>query len=279
MGLMEKKRKAYFTKIARITSAVVCMVMMLSGQLIAQNDTIVPIDTDPEELLQDLDLTVYNPPAFNIWYDNFRGHWSGFDFGFNTFYNEDYSGYNSNFLENSLYRSNSAFINLIQKNIGLQRNRNTIGLITGIGLHLQSYRLENNTTLRLHENGIIEPEYLYFDQNQKSKLSIASVMVPLLAEFQIPVNHYNNRIFFSGGLYGSYRINSHTKIKYRSDGRKHKLKTPGHYSLQDFKYGIMVRAGYRSYSVFATYELVPLFKEGKGPELTPVTFGVTLLSF
>ncbi len=253
------------------------LVLLSSNNLWAQNDTIVPIDADPEEFLKDFDLREYRYSGFNLWNDNFNGHWAGFDFGFNTFIREDYSDYSERFMDNDVFRSNSAYLNLIQKNFGLQRNRNTIGLLTGIGIQLQSYRLENNTTLERLEDGTIVPQTLFFDHNQKSKFSIVSLIVPFLSEFQIPVNHYNNRIYISGGLYGGYRLGSHTKIKYRSEGKKEKLKTPGHYSLQDFKYGVMVRAGYRWFNVFGTCELVPLFKEGKGPVLTPVTFGVTLI--
>lgn len=245
----------------------------------SQNDTIIAIDEDPEEILKHLDLRMYQQPGFNLWDDSFSGHWAGFDFGFNTFVKEDYSGYEQNFLENDLLRSNSAFINLLQLNIGLQRNRNTIGLVSGIGLQLQSYRLNKNTTITRLPDGSIEPQSLFFDYNQKSKFSIISLIVPLLAEFQIPLDHYKNRIYISGGLYSGIRVGSHTKIKYRSEGKKEKLKTPGHYSLQDIKYGIMMRAGYRWINVFATYDLVPLFQENNGPELTPVTFGVTLLRF
>jgi hypothetical protein len=148
-----------------------------------------------------------------------------------------------------------------------------------MGLQFKSYRLEQNTTIERLENGRIEPQTLYFEQNQKSKLSIVSLMVPLLAEVQFPLNHYKNRLYISGGAFGTIRLDSHTKIKYRVEGKKEKLKTPGHFSLQDFNYGLMVRAGYRWVNVFATYELTPFFKEDKGPELTPVTFGITLISF
>ncbi|MGC9352772.1 MAG: hypothetical protein ACP5D9_02980 [Mariniphaga sp.] len=254
-------------------------IVVCSIGLKAQNDTIVPIDKDPEKLLRKINIRNFTDGGFNFWYDDFSGHWAGVDFGFNLFTNPDYSGYSSDFMENDIFRSNSTYVNFIQQSIGIQRNRNTVGLVTGVGLQLKSYRLERNTTIRRLENGRIEPQTLYFDQNQKSKLSIVSLMVPLLAEVQIPVNHYKNRLYISGGAFGGVRLGSHTKIKYRIDGKKEKLKIPGHYSLQDYKYGLMVRAGYRWVNVFATYELTPLFKEGKGPKLTPVTFGVTLISF
>lgn len=257
----------------------VTVFVFLSKDIYAQNDTIVPIDKDPEKLLRKINIREFTDDGFNFWYDDFSGHWAGIDFGFNFFLDPDYSGYSSDFMKNDIIRSNSTYLNLIQQSIGLQRNRNTIGLVTGLGLHLQSYRLEQNTTLQRLENGRIEPQTLYFDQNQKSKLSIVSLTVPLLTEFQIPLNHYKNRIHFSAGVYGALRLSSHTKMKYRADGKKEKLKTPGHYSLQDFKYGLMARAGYRWLNLFATYELVPFFKDEKGPGLTPVTFGITIINF
>ncbi len=279
LSFMNIKRQTSFTMAINGKIFLILLLILFAVHSKAQNDTIVPVETDPEELLKDIDLRESDEPVFNLWYDDFKGHWRGFGFGFNLFVNEDYSGYSSPFMENDVFRSNSSYINVLEKSFGLQRNRNTIGLVTGAGIHLQSYRLENSTTLQLQYDGNIEPEILYFDQNQKSKLSIVSLMVPLLAEFQIPLGHYKNRIYFSGGVYGSLRLGSHTKIKYRSEGKKHKLKTPGHYSLQDFKYGLMVRTGYRWFNFFGTYELVPLFKEDKGPVLTPVTFGITLVSF
>lgn len=244
-----------------------------------ETDTIVPVKKDPEEILRKIDIRSITQHGFNFWKDNFTGHWAGVDFGFNAFLNEDYSGYESDFMNNDIFRSNSTYVNFIQQSIGMQHNRNTVGLVTGLGLHLQSYRLNKNTTIQRGANDIIEPQTLFFEQNQKSKLSIFSVIMPLLAEFQIPINHYENRLYFSSGLFASYRINSHTKIKYRVEGKKEKLKVPGHYHLQDFNYGIMVRTGYRRIHIFATYELRPFFKENKGPELTPFTFGFTLVSF
>ena len=217
--------------------------------------------------------------GFNFWQDKFTGHWAGIDFGFNSFLYRDYTGYDSEFMDNDIFRSNSTYINLIQQSIGFQSNRNTIGLVTGLGLHLQSYRLDKNTTIVRMANGRIESSSLdYFDQNQKSKLSLVSLTIPLLAEFQMPVNHYENRLYLSGGFFAGFRLNSHTKIKYRVD-RKEKLKVPGHYSLQDIKYGIMARAGYRWVNIFATYDLTPFFKENKGPVLYPFSFGVTFIRF
>ncbi|MEN8115785.1 MAG: outer membrane beta-barrel protein [Bacteroidota bacterium] len=241
-------------------------------------DTIIPVDQDPQKTLRKIDIKKFTRNGFNFWQDQFSGHWAGVDVGFNMFLNEDYTGYDTEFMDNDVLRSNSTYANLIQQSIGLQKHRNTIGLVTGLGLHLQSYRLDDNTTIYRDENDVIFPRTLVFDDNQKSKLSIVSISIPLLAEFQIPVNHYENRIYLSAGVFGSYRLSSHTKIKYRIE-RKEKLKVPDHYSLHNFKYGLMFRTGYRWLNIFATYDLVTLFKEDKGPELTPFTVGITLIQF
>ncbi len=258
----------------------VFLVAGISKNTIAQEtDTIVSINKDPEKILRKIDIKDIARDGFNFWQDEFSGHWAGIDFGFNTFLNKDYSGYNSEFMDNDVFHSNSTYINIIQQSIGLQHNRNTVGLVTGLGLHLQSYRLDKNTTIQRGVNDVIEPQTLHFEDNQKSKLSIVSIMMPLLAEFQVPVNNYENRIYVSGGVWGAFRLSSHTKIKYRVDHKKEKLKVPDFLSLNDFKYGVMLRAGYRWINIFASYDLVPLFRDDKGPELTPFTFGFTLVSF
>ena len=265
-----RKRKRWFILLICIFYSTV----QVNAQV---TDSIVPINEDPEKILRKIKIAKLED-GFNFWQDDFSGHWAGVDFGFNTFLQTSYSGYNADFMKNDIFRSNSTYINLVQQSIGLQHNRNTIGLVTGLGLHLQSYRLNQNTTIERLSNNRIEPKTLVFNDNQKSKFSIANINIPLLAEFQIPINHYENRLYFSGGFYTSYRLSSHTKIKYREE-RKEKLKVPDHYSLHDFKYGIMIRSGYRWINIFATYDLIPLFKKDLGPQLTPFTFGITLIQF
>lgn len=241
-------------------------------------DTIVPVNKDPEKILKKIELREVTRGGIHFWLDDFSGHWAGFDFGFNLFVNDDYTGYEDEFMENDVFRSNSAYINIVQQSIGLQKNRNNIGLVTGLGLHLQSYRLDDNTTIEKDEDDVIQPNYLYFNDNQKSKLALESITLPLLLEFQIPVNHFDNRIFISAGLVASLRLSSHTKIKYKDD-RKEKLKVVDDFSMHRFKYALMVRTGYRWFKVFASYDLQPLFIKDKGPEITPVTVGITLLRF
>ena len=238
-------------------------------------DTIVPIRKNAEEILKSINL---NSDGFNFWKDNFSGNWAGIDFGFNTLLNVDYSGYDFKFMKNDVLRSNSFHLNLIQRSIGLQRNRNNFGLVTGIGVLFQDYRLDDTITILRNENDWIVPKSFHYSDNQKSKLFVFSVTVPVLAEVQIPVNNYRNRFYISSGMYFSYRIGSYTKIKYRVEHNQ-KLKINDNYSLQNFRYGIMARTGYRWINFFAMYDLTPFFQDEKGPELTQFIFGISLLRF
>lgn len=266
-------------KICRLWNRMIVFIftiLLFNAVSVAQEtDSIKPIRKSAEEILKSINL---NSDGFNFWKDKFSGHWAGIDLGFNMFLNPDYEGYDTEFMENDIFRSNSFHLNLIQQSIGLQRNRNNLGLVTGLGILFQDYRLDDNTTIERTTGDVIVPKRFYYDDNQKSRLFIYSLTLPVLAEIQIPINNYKNRLYFSSGMYFSYRIGSYTKIKYHTE-QTQKLKVTDHYSLQNFKYGVMARTGYRWINFFAMYELTPFYKKDKGPVLTPFTFGLTLLGF
>jgi hypothetical protein len=220
--------------------------------------------------------------GFNYWEEDFTGHWAGIAIGLNGFVNKDYSMYSeeqNGFLDNDLIWSNSLHFNFFQYSKGLQTMRNTIGLVTGAGLNIQNFRLKDDITIERTSSGMIYPKTLNFESNQKSKLSSFYLDVPLLLEFQIPVKNYANRFYISAGLIGSKRLSTKTKIKYRENGQKQKLKTPGSYSISEYKCSATVRIGYRWINIFASCDLVPLFEKDKGPVLYPYTFGIYLLRF
>lgn len=275
---------AFYTYRRGLLSAIVTLLWLLQSPGAFSQDSPHPdsarvVREKPEKLLRNIDFRNRTDPGFNFWEDDFSGHWAGLHFGLNTFLHTDYSKYDTPFLKNNLLRSNTLFINPVQYSIGVGKNTNTMGWVTGLGLWLDSYRLDKNTTLEKRSDGTVGPLTLVFDDNQKSKFSMVYLTLPLLAELQIPVGHYKNRLFVSAGVMGGYRLGSHTKIKYRLDRKKEKLKTPGDFALPNFRYSLMFRAGYRRLQLFATYDLKPLFPDDAGPKVTPFTFGITLISF
>ncbi len=219
--------------------------------------------------------------GFNYWDDEFKGHWSGIYLGVNGFTNEDYSMYaeeDAGFLDVNLLRSTVLNLNLIQFSKSLQRTRNTIGLVTGLGLEIQTYFLDKKTSIE--KGGYrIEPIEQFYDSKQKSKLSSTYLSAPLLVEFQVPLKEYGNRIYLAAGVVLQKRLSSHTKVKYRENGKKEKLKTPDDFYIHDFRFSGMVKIGYRFVNLYATLDLQPLFVTDKGPELYPFSIGLALFSF
>jgi hypothetical protein len=247
-----------------------------------ENDSIIVLQSPAGRLSGLIDIQDLVNQGFNYWEDEFKGHFAGVELGINGFANPDYSIYpteEGKFLQNKLLLSNRLNLNILQYSLGIQRTRTTMGLVTGLGLSFQGYRLDDNTSISIDENQQIHPATFYFDTKQKSKLSSVYLELPLLFEFQVPIGNYANRMYFSAGIIGAKRLETHTKIKYRESGKKEKVKSVGSYSMHDYKAAATIRMGYRWIKLYASYDLEPLFEDRKGPVLYPFSVGIMLMSF
>ncbi|KOH46898.1 hypothetical protein NC99_02980 [Sunxiuqinia dokdonensis] len=201
----------------------------------------------------------------------FNGHWAGFELGINTFYDDGHFG-GSDFMSLNQSKSLEVNINFLEYNIVLAEQR--AGLVTGMGWSMNNYRLDNPVTLQ-KVDGVIVPDPIDPDGLKKSKLTVSYLTIPLLLEFQIPVNDRSNQVFVSGGVIGGLNLGSHTKIK--TDDTK--SKDHGNFNINPFKYSLAGRIGLKDISIYATYSLSSLFKDGGGPELFPLTIGIGLVNF
>ena len=85
------------------------------------------------------------------------------------------------------------------------------------------------------------------------------------------------RFHISAGVELGYRLSQNTKQVYELNGCEYKIKRSANYNLADFKYSAVVRAGYGNYfTVFANYGLSALFTKDKGPEIFPLTAGISI---
>ncbi len=217
----------------------------------------------------------------NYWEEKFRGNWAGIFVGVNGLARTDYSFYpegEQDFFDPDLLRSYVIEINLLQFSQGLQQSRNTIGLITGIGVELQSWHLDKRISIT-EGSTRIEPVELTYDDPGKSKVVSGYLSIPLLIEFQVPMKEYGNRLYFSTGVILSKRLSTHTKVKYTHQDKDYKLKSPNDYYMRDYHYSATFRIGYRWINLFASYDLQPLFNGEKGPEVFPYSVGFALISF
>jgi len=213
-------------------------------------------------------------------FGKFKPNWTGFEIGLNNYVNSSGSMSLDNsmsYMDLNTSRSWNININMMQYGFGLGTDK--IGLVTGLGLEWNNYHFDNNNTIQ-KVNGVIEPIEdldLLYPNIQKNRLQTTYLRAPLLLEFQIPAG--KKRIYFAAGPIAGVKLFSNTKIVYKEDGDKQKMKDKDDFNLSSLRYGFTARAGYRGLKLFANYYMTPLFESGKGPELYPFSVGLTLAEF
>lgn len=231
-------------------------------------------------------------------------YWSGVDVGVNTLLATDGSAdlpANAEFMEIDNAKSRFVSINFMEQKIEFGSHH--VGLLTGLGWEFVNYRLKNNVLLAYGTDSVygVDVDDPDFDKN---KLRQMGLRVPLMLEFNtkrapLPTaadivamradttgqlakkfRHRNTRNFhIAMGVVGSWYFDTMYKQKYTVDGDDRKDRDKGDYLLLPYRAAAAMRIGYGSLNLFAEYSLTPLFTEGKGPELTPLTVGLTIVGF
>ena len=204
----------------------------------------------------------------------FRGHWAGIEFGLNNYVDKDYKyvfeGENSNF-ELDAGRSWGFAINFIEHNLPFGRN---FGLVTGLGTDFNNYHFRNNVMLEEVDNMIVATPTTGISYD-KNKISTWNFTMPLILEIQLGKPNF----YISGGVVGKVKVRSLSKQKYEQNGGKFEDKKRSDFLMNTFRYGLTARVGLGFIRFYANYDLVPLFQKDRGPELYPVSVGITILSF
>ena len=160
-------------------------------------------------------------------------------------------------------------LHLIRHRLPLIKRR--FGIEYGLTIAWKQYRFAND--FRFEEDTI--PISLVDDgtEYKRNKLKTTFLEVPLM--LTITPGRRGN-FYLSGGVYGGLLLNAKQKLK-PSDGGTIKVKDD--FNLNKFRYGLSGRIGFGSFAVYGQVALNELFKEGQGPALTPVEFGITILDF
>jgi len=202
----------------------------------------------------------------DFYQSSFVGNWRGLDFGFLSYAKNMYVEGNSADLKQP--QSNQINLNIFQYSIGLQRNRNTVGIVSGIGLRMDNYKFANPYTF-IKGNYLLEAVKLDHADLKKSKLFVNYLTVPLLLEIHIPVDHNSNHISISAGVIGNVRIGSHTKVKFGDTKEKYR----SDFFLRPFNFTETIRLGYRQFGLFMNYDNNYLLKGTISPIIRPIAFG------
>ncbi|OQX97264.1 MAG: hypothetical protein B6I20_12990 [Bacteroidetes bacterium 4572_117] len=204
----------------------------------------------------------------------FEGHWAGFEIGLNTYVDSEYKTVldGNELFELNPERSWVFNINFIEFSIPFGKSA---GLVTGMGATWNKYQFRNNVNVFENSEGTIVAEKELVKEYEKNSLNLWYMSIPLLFEFQIPVARSKPGIHVSFGVVGSLKLDSRAKQHTKDD--EYVVKSD--FQIPGFKYGFTARIGYKFIKLFANYDVVPLFKEGRGPEVYPVSAGITLISF
>ncbi|MEC7753676.1 MULTISPECIES: hypothetical protein [unclassified Roseivirga] len=118
--------------------------------------------------------------------------------------------------------------------------------------------------------------YLTFQAIPMIDLGHGKRIVRRFMEDDVRVAFSERRGFrFGVGPYVGLRLNNKAKYIYRNDDGRQKDKEKGGFFVNDFRYGLRAQIGINGFDMFMTYDFNELFEEGKGPQLNPVTIGIT----
>ncbi len=120
---------------------------------------------------------------------------------------------------------------------------------------------------------------------KKSKLAITYLDIPFGFKYTAP-----NGIVANAGFKVGWRISSHTKYKgtdfdipYINDNQmKEEIvieKKARLQNLQSMHYGPFLEVGYKWVMATASYQITPLFEKNYGPQIYPISVGVTFRPF
>ena len=172
-------------------------------------------------------------------------------------------------VNNTLHSKSASAVEFIASRLqyrikdSLIMRQGTGGAVTGVGFSFNNYELVNNVTLEVDADGNLTHTLsaIYYDKN---RFKTFNLNVPLIIEFQIPVNKKDKRMFIGAGVIGTMNLSGKMKTVY-TDGNstiKYKDKS-SNWPLSQFSYQATARVGYDAWYIFANYAMMPLFDQTK----------------
>jgi len=146
-----------------------------------------------------------------------------------------------------------------------------------VGLGIRNHNLYSNSVIENVKADTIKfvsiPSSVEY---RKSKINLVYLDLPIEVKLR-----WKNGFKLVPGFKVGYKIDS--KQKYKGDRYdeevmvKETSKTIR--QLEDWSYGFTLRIGYKVASIYGYYQLSDVFEKGKGPEIAPISVGITITPF
>lgn len=147
------------------------------------------------------------------------------------------------------------------------KNSNWLRVKYGFSFHFNGLKPTEN---RFYVDTGDQTELQEFRVNlDKSKLRIDNLVIPVIFEFGPSKKKEHDDYFrystyrqlkFGLGGYAGLKLSARQKLKYHEDGRKQKEKQKGDFNTNNFIYGVSGYVGIGDVSLYAKYDLNPIFK-------------------
>ena len=119
------------------------------------------------------------------------------------------------------------------------------------------------------------------DTNHFKKSSLITTWLEAPVEFRYNSNPLGNGLKFAVGVKVGTLLNAHTRSKDLQDKNDKALNT---YAIKEFskkffngnRLSVMGRVGYGHLTLYGTYQVTALLKDGRGPVMKPYSIGLTL---
>jgi hypothetical protein len=116
---------------------------------------------------------------------------------------------------------------------------------------------------------------------KKYKLATAYLEAPVELRFRFNPNDDRKSVKLAVGAKIGRLVNAHVKGKDLRDGNNNSINS---YTMKEnstryfnkTRLSVMARAGYSNFTLFASYAITPVFREGVGPTVRPFTIGLSL---
>lgn len=204
--------------------------------------------------------------------DNFQTEWMLLSAGYNTFLNSDMKvGVPAPYEAlGDLHFWGSLDLNLDLFKSRVSFGQGYVNFNYGLGLEWHHYRFDRDFTILPDADSLtLVTETLNYDKN---KFNTTHLTVPLSLGFETKPWDTDESFRIAFGYSPGLLIK--TKTKHKIDGNSDIEKDQ--FNVNDFRHEVNTTIGYGDFNVYASYDLTPLFKQGEGPEIYPVSIGVII---
>ena len=211
-------------------------------------------------------------PRVNFFRQEFDSEIFELDLGFNNYLqNGKFPGDDNQKYGLSPFNSNIVSLRFMERVLG-KAGKTRLSASIGLEFSWNNYKFSENVVIGKDSASVTFDPFAASQKKIKSKLTVSWLNVPFMVHYNAKKSSFHMAL---GGFAG-YRLGSHSKTKFTDDGVMKKEKEFTNFYLNSLQYGLRFQFGFYDVDFFAAYNLNSLFSSGRGPALTPVSFGITL---